>query len=783
MNTLKLLAVAVLCFTSLTEAASRRVLSFDADWRFLKGNAEGPEARAFDDLNWRRVDVPHDWSIEGPFAQTNRTGGSGGFLPSGISWYRKTFSVNSNDAGRVVWIEFDGVMQNSDVWINGKHLGHRPNGYVSFKYDLTPHVIPGADNVIAVRADTSQQPSSRWYTGAGIYRHVRVVITDPLHIPQWTTFVTTPRVSPDGAVVRVQTSVTNSSDSSKEVSLRIALRNSRGRAVGQAETPSQTIAPGAAAAFEQEIAVTRPQLWSLEDPELYQAVIEVREGSKVLDEEATRFGIRTFEFNTDTGFWLNGKNFKINGVCVHHDGGAFGAAVPLAVWESRLQALRELGANAVRTAHNPVAPEFLDLCDRMGFLVMNEFFDCWTVGKTRYGYHQFFREWAHTDQRDTIRRDRNHPSVILYSIGNEIHDTPRQAQAKEIASGLVQVCKENDPTRPVTQALFRPNVSGDYTNGLADMLDVIGTNYRDIELLAAHRAKAGRKIIGTEQGHELRIWLACRDHPQHAGQFLWTGIDYLGEARRWPRVGFGSGLLDRTGHARPLAFQRQSWWSEKPMVRAVRRIGRDELAVTDPGYESADLRRPQVLFADWTPRNAEAHDESVEVFSNCAEVELVLNGKSLGSKPKPRDDSQRTWTVPYAPGTLKAIGRNDRKIVASHELRTAGKPAKLLLTADRNRISPSWDDVAMVVVTVVDENGVMIPTAADTLTFSLKGPGVVAAVDNGDNASHEPFQAGERQALQGRCVAYVKATDGGRIQLTASAPGLRTGTINISATR
>jgi beta-galactosidase len=763
-------------------AASRETISFDANWRFFQGNATGAEAIQFDDSAWRVVNVPHDWSIEGPFAETNATRGSGAFLPSGIAWYRKSFSLNSNDVGRSMWIEFDGVMANSDVWINGQHLGHRPNGYVSFNYELTPFLNASGTNVICVRADTSQQPASRWYTGVGIYRHVRLVVINPVHLAPWGVFVTTPNADADAATVRVQATVTNASTASRQVKVQIILRDARGKSVGSSETESQTVAAGATADFSTEVSLKNPQRWSLEQPVLYSAVAKVVSENVVLDEAATPFGIREFEFKADTGFWLNGKNFKIKGVAVHHDGGAFGAAVPLRVWERRLQALKELGVNAIRTAHNPVAPEFLDLCDRMGLLVMDEFFDCWTVGKNRYDYHLYFDDWSKIDERDTILRDRNHPSIVLYSVGNEIHDTPKQELAKRILAGLVEVAHENDPTRPVTQALFRPNVSGDYTNGLADLLDVIGTNYRDQELLDAHRANPNRKIIGTEQGHELKTWLACRDHPEHAGQFLWTGIDYLGEARRWPRIGFGSGLLDRTGMPRPVAFQRQSWWSEKPMVAIARRVGADELAPTDPGYESADLRRPQVLFMDWTPRKTELHEENVEVYSNCEEVELLLNGKSLGSKSKPADDSARSWKVSYAPGILKAIGRNNRKIAATQELSTAGAPAKILLSADRNQLTPAWDDVCTVNVSVVDQNGVLIPNANDLIQFRIEGPAVIAAVDNGDNASHEPFQAMERRAYQGRCIAMIKANaEHGRITLTASAAGLKTASLSIQA--
>ena len=501
--------------------------------------------------------------------------------------------------------------------------------------------------------------------------------------------------------------------------------------------------------------------------------------------DSVSFGIREFHFDAATGFWLNGRNFKIKGVCLHHDGGAFGAAVPLGVWEERLKTLKALGVNAIRTAHNPPAPEFLDLCDRMGFLVMDEMFDCWTVAKNPYDYHLYFNEWSQTDERDTILRDRNHPSIILYSVGNEIHDTPKAELAKGILQGLVEVFHEDDPTRPVTQALFRPNVSHDYDDGLADMLDVIGQNYRENEILAAHEQKPTRKIIGTENQHDRVAWLALRDNPPYAGQFLWSGIDYLGESRRWPVVAAGSGLLDRTGAPKPMAFERQSWWSDQPMVFITRRAAPSIAGPTDPGYEAAQmdvLRRPQVLFADWTPKNLQPHDEKVEVYSNCKEVELFLNGKSLGSQPLHADASPRVWQVAYAPGTLKAVARNDGKVMATDESRTAGTPAKILLTANHRKIADDWDDVAFVRAAVVDRHGVTVPVANDLISFKISGPGVIVAVDSANNASHELFPADERHAFQGRCVAFVKASaPSGKIILTASAPGLKSGSIILQA--
>ncbi len=764
-------------------AQVRVTTSFDADWRFFNGDATGGDQPNFNDAAWRKLDVPHDWSIEGPFAKDNPTGGAGGFLPAGVGWYRKQFTLPANYAQRRVFIDFDGIMANSDVWLNGFQLGHRPYGYVSFRYELTGHLNFGnKHNLLAVRADNTGQPASRWYTGAGIYRHVRLIVTDPVHIEHWGTFVTTPEVAAERATVRVESNVVNQSDQSRNVALQITLRDPRGQIVQTVATTAQTVPAGKSADFRQDIAVEAPQLWDIAQPNLYQVVTRVRADNSTLDDETTTFGIRDAHFEPATGFWLNGRNFKLKGVALHHDGSAFGAAVPLSVWARRLALLKQLGVNAIRTAHNPPAPEFLDLCDHMGLLVMDEMFDCWTVAKNPYDYHLYFKDWSLVDTRDTVRRDRNHPSIIVYSTGNEIHDTPKAELAKQILTSLVATFHENDPSRPVTQALFRPNVSHDYDNGLADLLDVVGQNYRENEILAAHQQKPTRKILGTENGHDRTIWLALRDNPPYAGQFLWTGIDYIGESPQWPTVAYNSGLIDRTGTPRPLAFQRQSWWSAEPMVYVARRVAPTPKLPTDPGYNPTEERRPQVLFSDWTPREHAPHEENVEVYSNCEQVELFLNGKSLGTKPRPGDDAPRNWKVPFEPGTLKAVGLNGGRVVATHELRTAGQPAKIMLAVDRNTLAPTWDDVAYVTATVVDANGALVPNAGDLISFTITGPGRIAAVDSADNASHEPFQATARRAYQGRCFALLKAAaPKGRLTLVASAPGLTSGSITINA--
>jgi Beta-galactosidase/beta-glucuronidase len=768
----------------------REVTTFERDWRFFKGDVVGAEQTAYDDTNWGIVSVPHDWSIEGPFDEKAATRGDGGFLPSGVSWYRKTFSLPKGlQKGRCLFVEFDGVMANSEVWINGQSLGKRPNGYVSFRYELTPHLREGV-NVLAVRADTSEQPASRWYTGAGIYRHVRLVETGEVRFEPWSTFVTTPVINETTAEISVATTVVNTGRSPRALNLRAVLHDPEGNRVGEFEIAQKKLAAGETADLRGEITINAPCRWNLDTPHLYRIDVALMEDGRPTDAESIVFGIREFRFEAATGFWLNGRNLKIKGVCLHHDGGAFGAAVPLRVWEQRLEVLRSLGVNAIRTAHNPVAPEFLDLCDRMGFLVMHEVLDVWTAAKRRHDYHKYFAEWALTDVRDTVRRDRNHPSIILYSAGNEIHDTLRPEPAKKTLSSLIEVYHREDPTRPVTQALFRPNRSGDYHNGFADMLDVIGQNYREREILDAHKANPARKIIGTENTHLSHVWVALRDHPQYAGQFIWAGIDYLGESRRWPFIATDFGVIMRDGSLRPRSYERMSWWSETPMVHITRRMGERAPPPVDPGYETAaqvallaaQQKEPE-LRSDWTPQDLTAHEETVEVFSNCDDVELFLNDRSLGALAKRDDARPRTWKVAFESGVIRAVGKNAGEVVAVHELRTAGEPAALRLTPDRIEVANTWDDVVRIDVEVVDARGVRVPSADFSVEFSIEGPGVIAAVDNGDNASHESFREPRRRCLDGRCTVYVKATaSSGRIVLSARASGMPVTSLALSAT-
>ncbi len=786
-------AIAVLLVLAASGAraeGARIVTPLDTEWRFLRGHATGAEGRGFNDSSWRVVGVPHDWSIEGPYDQAAPSGRGGGYLPSGVSWYRKSFALPESQRGRRVQVEFDGVMAGARVWVNGRHLGHRPNGYITFRYDITDVLRFGPGdagrNVISVRTDTTLQPASRWYTGQGIYRKARLVSTDPVHVAPWGVYVTTPEAAAERALVRVQTEVVNASNTARQVVVRTSLIDPDGREVATQESPTQTIEAAGRATLSQDLKLDSPRRWDLEMPHLYRAVARIVSDGAVVDEATTTFGIRDARFEPATGFWLNGKNFKVLGVNLHHDGGAVGAAVPLAVWERRLKNLKLLGVNAIRTAHNPPSPDFLELTDRLGFLVMDEVWDAWTVGKqhANYGVHMIFREWWEADTRDTVLRDRNHPSIVLYSTGNEIHDTPFPDIAKPILKGLIDVFHKYDPSRPVTQGLFRPNISKDYHNGLADMLDVVGQNYRENELIAAYHQKPTRKVIGTENRHERDAWLPVRDNAFYAGQFLWPGIDYLGE-EDWPRTTFVRGLLDRTGEPRAAGYQRQSWWSTTPMVRAYRRLAPPPRPEIDPGYDPVAPPPPPpapILMSDWTPPDLSPHSEDVEVYSNADEVELRLNGRSVGRLPKPADDAPRIFKVVFAKGVLTAVAKNKGKVVATHELRTAGPAARIVLKSDRVSVTHAWDDLAHITAEIVDEQGVVVPGGSAEITFAVSGPGKVIAVDNGDPQSHEPYQATTRKAFLSRALALVRVIEAsGRVTVSAQSPGLVTGTVSFDA--
>jgi beta-galactosidase len=780
----------------------------DYGWTFTTGDPVGAEQPAFDDSGWRYVDLPHDWSIEGPYDEQAATTGRGGYLPTGVGWYRRSFALPDGADGRQVSIEFDGVYQNSDVWINGQHLGHRPYGYISFAYDLTPHLVEGK-NVVAVRVDNSRQPNSRWYSGSGIYRHVWLNATDPLHVAQWGTFVTTPEVDSARAVVDVRTRLVNDGPSIRRGELLSVVLDADGEEVGRTVAPF-TIDSGGSATVPQQLSVDAPALWSLDSPTLYSLQTTVLEpGGVAADGAETPFGIRHIAYDVDRGFLLNGESVKMLGVNLHHGGGPVGAAVPEAVWERRLKLLKEMGVNAVRTAHNPPAPEFLDLCDRLGLLVMNEAFDEWTHGKVEFGYNQYFDEWGERDLVDFMRRDRNHPSVVLWSLGNEIGEQHAPG-GHEVLGMLVEIAHREDPTRPVTTGNDHIYADDGATSvEFMELLDVVGYNYvdrwherRELYATQDRHDHPDWKFIGTEssvvwgtRGEYMlpddsmkvrpfytatmirpeQLWRFVSLNDWFVGDFMWTGIDYLGESR-WPRKNSTSGVLDLVGFPDDGYFFYQSQWTDEPMIH---------------------------LFPHWNWEGRQGQFIPVLAYTNVDAVELYLNDRFIGEKRVefPRQgtsgswnnyetppvfgttaDLHLAWDVPYEPGVLRAVGKVNDEIVVTREVRTAGEPAALRLSVDRAEILSGIRDVAHVKVEVVDTDGVVVPSSDHLVRFTVEGDsGWLLAVGNGNPTDHSSYQAPERRAFHGMLMGMIQSTDEvGQVRVTARSDGLESASVGIT---
>ncbi|MBN1408952.1 MAG: DUF4982 domain-containing protein [Calditrichaceae bacterium] len=741
------------------------------------GGKNSIAVRVFDGIMGGGIYNEGEKVIEGPFESTCPGGSGAGYLNAGIGWYRKEFKLPENIREKRVFIEFDGVYMNSGVWINGVHLGKRPYGYSSFQYELTERLKFGAEkNVLAVRIDV-QQPCSRWYSGAGIYRNVRLTVTDPVHIPHWGIYVTTPEVSENEATVRVQTKIINQSGSSRQVTLETVIVDESGHETARSRSV-QEVGTDSISIFEQHIKIQKPKLWSPENPTLYFVESRVYEDGDMLDDTKTSFGIRTFEFTTDRGFFLNGKHVDIKGVNLHHDLGCLGAAVNKRAIERQLEIMKSMGCNAVRTSHNPPATELLDLCDRMGFLVMDEAFDEWIRNKTMYGYGQFFDEWSERDLADMIRRDRNHPSIILWSIGNEIPEQDN-TNAYEMAKRLVDICHKEDPSRPVTSGCNTPDAA--VKSGFSKPLDVFGINY-SIPFYQSHKGKA--KLVGSEttsavstrgvynlvlEDGNLKIinqldnqcssyndttaeitLKAIKDAPWVAGQFLWTGFDYIGEPSpfSWPSVSSYFGIVDLCGFPKDRFYLYQSQWTDKPMVH---------------------------ILPHWNWEGFEGLEIPVWCYSNCESVELFLNGKSLGEKNfSDTNDLHLVWKVPYSAGSLIAAAKIKGKTVCSDEVQTTGSPAKIILTPDRLEINADGEDLSYVKVEIVDKEGRVCPNADNLVHFKIEGEGIIAGVDNGNPVSHEYFKASERKAFHGLCLVVIRSTQKvGKVKLIAVSSGLK----------
>jgi beta-galactosidase len=815
--------------TARADEPARQRISMDSGWRFSLVDSPGAERAGFDDASWSPVDLPHDWSIYGAFDQNAPASGGGAYLPTGIGWYRKTFTVPDSFKAKQVAIDFDGVYENSDVWINGHWLGKRPFGYIGFRYDLTPYLnFSGQVNLLAVRVDNSIQPNSRWYSGSGIYRHVWLSVTDPLSIAPWGIYAITPQVSDTSATVQVAAEVVNNRKTAARFRLTGTILDADGQELRSTQSEGELDA-GETGKFNLQFLLPNSKLWSDQSPYLYTLRTVLRVGDETIDQCDTPIGIRSIDFDVNKGFLLNGKPVKLNGVCLHEDGGCVGSAVPEGVWLRRLKLLKEMGCNAIRTSHNPPAPEFLDLCDQLGFLVMDEAFDEWETGKTVGGYHRFFDEWSQRDLVDFIHRDRNHPSVVLWSAGNEIPEQVLPGGA-DVLRPLVETYHREDPTRLVTSACdkaFAEPLSAppEFTS----LLDVVGYNYVDRWLDRTDKYYSvdrtlfpQRRFIGSEsvsmggirgdyrdltgdQSAEAfplpdttqpavgatgaagiprrrmfrpppqsnrridveQLWKFVRTNDYVAGDFMWTGIDYLGEAF-WPARSAPFGVLDTCGFPKDGYYFYQSQWTNDPVLH---------------------------LFPHWNWKGREGHVISVMCYTNCDTVELIVNGKSFGTKgyefPKqgmfedyghypPRARALRTtsdlhleWDVPYEPGTVEAIGKRDGKVVAQEQLTTTGEPAAIEIAIENPSPAADGRDVSHLTMKVVDSNGRVVPTAANEITLDIEGPARLIGVDNGNPVDHDGFKINHVKAFNGLCLAIVQATgEAGTIRVKAQSPGL-----------
>lgn len=813
--------------------------SFNEGWKFIRyfnasnenvtisREPEGLQSPSINDSSWRTLDLPHDWAIEGPFSDTleNNTG----LLPwKGIGWYRKHFMVPANDEGKRIYIDIDGAMAYAQVWLNGKFVGEWPYGYTSFRLDLTPYLIFGKENLIAIRLDTKKW-DSRWYPGAGLYRNVWLVKTTNLHVSHNGVFCTTPEIKKEKAVVSVKAEIENHLNEPVPVTVKASVFKLNEKfepesaPVAESVSATATVMSMKSHNFRLDIPVANPVLWDIEDPELYRMVVYVSQGTLLTDVYEVNFGFRTIEFTPRNGFFLNGKRVEIKGVCNHHNLGALGAAFNTRAAGRQLEILKEMGCNAIRTSHNPPAPELLDLCDKMGFLVEDEAFDTWKTPKKRNDYNKLFYAWHEEDLRAMVRRDRNHPSVIIWSMGNEVNDQNNPA----LSESLRTIVKSEDNTRPVTVGC---NWDESGTNGFQKTLDLFGINYRlyRYDAFFAHKDNINLPFHSSESASTVSsrgeyffpvvegdlnnnlpgngifqissydlaypAWASTPDqqwemqdkYPAVSGEFVWTGFDYLGEPT--PYGGDLTGLRPGTRrYEQAKALLDKQNVTEVPSRSSY--FGIIDLAgfKKDRFYLYQSKWRPDLPVAhilphwNWPERKGQV--TPVHVYTSGDEAELFLNGKSLGKKSKGAYQYRLRWDdVIYQPGELKVVAYKNGKIWAEDVMKTTGKAARLSLTADHSEITPDGKDLVFITVRIEDKNGLPVPRSNNQLNFSIEGPGKIIATDNGDATSHEPFQSESKKAYNGLCLAIISANKGstGTITIKCESKGLKSGTATIN---
>ena len=785
-------------FSGYAQNGVERKQLFDYDWKFFLGDAPDAKSNNFNDESWRKLDLPHDWSIEGKVNPKNPTGGGGGYFPAGIGWYRKTFQASDAWKTNKIAIYFEGVYMNSEVFINGKSLGVYPYGYSSFSYDLTPYLHFGKENVIAVRVDNSQQINSRWYSGSGIYRHVWMMLTNPIHVAHWGAAISTPVVSAKKATVLVKTKVKNETSSTQSILVKTILWNKNSKSVGNGQLKVELPA-NSEKEITQTINISNPLLWTPETPDLYQAQIQILKEKKILDDTKTNFGIRSIRFTAENGFQLNGKTVKINGGCVHHDNGCLGSAAFDRAEERKIELLKAGGFNAVRTSHNPPCEAFLNACDRLGLLVMDESFDCWKIGKNNNDYSKYFNEWWQRDLETMVLRDRNHPSIIMWSIGNEIPERGDHS-AIETAKILAGAIKKIDTARPITSAIVDNGKDWSKFDTLMAVHDVAGYNYHLWSALSDHQRVSSRIIVQTESYPKdaFTNWKLVQDNKYVIGDFVWTAMDYLGESGigRWyysgdvpgehwehdffPYHGAYCGDIDLIGWRKPISHYRSMLYNNSEKLY---------MAVREPAPEPLEIKETWwsvwPTWESWTWPDFEGKTVQVEVYSKYPKVRLYMNNKLIGEQATTREQQfKATFAVPYSSGQLKAVGLDNGKEMESTMLKTSGDAAKIKLIADRKEILANGQDLSYITVEITDKDGIVQPNAANRIHFKIDGPGIIAGVDNADMKDTDPYTGNTRKAWKGRALVVIKSThDTGNIKLTVTSPILEETAINIKTVR
>ena len=771
----------------------QQTILFDNDWKFHRGNATNAEQINFNDANWRKINLPHDWSIEdlpgtnSPFNPDVVNGVSVGFTTGGTSWYRKEFIIPSSQKSKKIIIQFDGVYMNADVWINGKHLGNHPYGYTSFYYDISNKIKWNEKNSLAVCVK-NVGANSRWYAGSGINRHVWLIETEPIHIAHWETFITTPEVSTSSAKINIKTKVQNETGASSTITLINKIVNAEGIEVART-TSKRNITANSDYVFNDSSIIKSPALWSTENPNLYKVLSEVYVDKKLSDTIETKFGIRKISFDATTGFMLNDKPMKLKGACFHIDNGPLGARSFDRAEIRRVALLKACGFNAIRCSHNPPPTSFLNACDSLGMMVIDEAFDMWNEPKNEQDYHLYFKEWWQKDLQSMLLRDRNHPSIIMWSIGNEVQGMDKKEVA-DTAKLLADYVHSIDSTRPVTAAV---NSISEKKDAFFSALDICGYNYGVDNYVSDHKRKPARIMVATESFalKAFDYWMGVLDNSWVIGDFVWTGFDYIGESsigwlgympdkKYYPWNLAYCGDIDICGWKRPQSFYRDALWKEDQLSIFVK-PPKPSFPI-NPKKEAWSLWNWDDVVASWNWNGYEDSTLEVNIYSSCDEVELFLNNKSLGKKSTNRSTKfMAVYNVIYKAGELKAIGYSNGKQVNTSVLKTADAPTQIKLTADRNTINADGEDLSYVTVELLDTNGIRDTKAENLIHFTIEGEGTIAGVGNANPISVESYQLPQRKAWQGRCMVVIKSThNAGKIILKASGENLKPATIQLT---